>query len=80
MEDLYTDLTVDHNTHRVAELEMQVAALTQELKQKNQLVGSLSNTVQNLESNLSCLYLTAAQELKRRDSQIAALRDVKHTR
>jgi hypothetical protein len=80
MEDLYGDLAVDHSTHRVAELEMEVAALRQELAENNVLVNSLKTTVQNLQSNVSCLYLTASQELKRKDAQIDRLRSSKFTR
>lgn len=73
-DDLYAGLTVDHNTHRVAELEMEVNAMRQELLEKNALIDSLQAMVENLQSNVSCLYLTASQELKRRDMQLSSLK------
>jgi predicted nucleic acid-binding Zn-ribbon protein len=72
--DLYNDLVVDHNSHRVNELELEVAALREEVAKKNKLIISLQSSIRNLESNISCLYLTASQELKRKDGQIATLR------
>ena len=72
--DLYADLTNDHTSQRVKELEIELAAAKKELAIKNELINSLQHSVHNLESNISCLYLTASQELKRRDAQIANLR------
>jgi len=55
-------------------LEIDLAAAKKELAIKNELINSLQHSVHNLESNMSCLYLTASHELKRRDAQIANLR------
>ena len=77
MDDLYADLNTDHTDHKVNELELELASLREELAGKNKLIVSLQASVHNLESNVSCLYLTAAQELKRRDAQIASLKSLK---